>query len=211
MPTRSIAYIDGFNLYYAALRGGPHKWLDLERLIQLLRPRDQIEAINYCTALVVGSGRRRQEVYLRALATRPQIQVLLGKFKDKRVACSVTACLHGGSRRFIVPEEKRTDVNIALSMLDDAYRGACDRMVLISGDSDLVPALDLIKTRFPQIELVVYVPSRTAVRGAAVELRGAADKHRLLPLQLLPHAQLPATIPVCPGQVISKPGDCNPK
>ena len=45
-------YIDGFNLYYGALRGTPYKWLDLARLCQALLPSDTIQEIKYFTARV---------------------------------------------------------------------------------------------------------------------------------------------------------------
>ena len=31
-------YVDGFNLYYGALRGTPFKWLNLVKLAELLLP-----------------------------------------------------------------------------------------------------------------------------------------------------------------------------
>lgn len=51
--------------------------------------------------------------------------------------------------------------------------------------SDLVPVVNMVKTRFPAKQITVYVPSRNPVRGAAVGLRAAADKNRDLPLNLL--------------------------
>ena len=45
-------YIDGFNLYYGALKGTPYKWLDLARLCQALLPSDTIQEIKYFTARV---------------------------------------------------------------------------------------------------------------------------------------------------------------
>jgi hypothetical protein len=30
---RTIAYVDGFNLYYRALKGTPYKWLDLNKML----------------------------------------------------------------------------------------------------------------------------------------------------------------------------------
>jgi hypothetical protein len=45
-------YIDGFNLYYGALKGTPYKWLDLSRLCQTLLPSDTIHEIKYFTARV---------------------------------------------------------------------------------------------------------------------------------------------------------------
>jgi len=205
MAKRSIVYIDGFNLYYGALRGGPYKWLDLERYFTRLRQDDDIQVIRYFTALVAGPAQARQTTYLRALETLPRVQIALGRFKTRRIRCGVTACTHTGSRLFFAPEEKRTDVNIGIRMLDDAYQNLCDRFVVVSGDSDLVPALNLVKTRYPEKEIIVYVPSRSAIRGAAVELRAAADKNRTLPLALLRHCQFPATVNDGSGGVVSKP------
>ncbi len=75
----------------------------------------------------------------------------------------------------------------------------------VSGDSDLVPAVHMVKGRFPQKRITVYVPTNNPVRGYAVELRAAAHKNRDLPLQLLPRAQLPAQIPDGGGGQIIKP------
>src|SRR5687767_12045336 len=123
---RSIVYIDGFNLYYGAIRGGPDKWLDLQDYFRRLRQADQIQRIYYFTALVRGAGRVRQETYLRALSTLPLVTIVLGNYKYKQVPCNVRVCTHVGDRFFSVPEEKRTDVNIAIQMLDDAYQNTCD-------------------------------------------------------------------------------------
>lgn len=202
---RSNVYIDGFNLYYGAIRGGPFKWLDLQLLFTRLRQADQIQRIFYFTALVDGPGRPRQEIYLKALATLPLVTVVLGRYKYKRVKCHVPPCAHLGSRHFSVPEEKRTDVNIAVQMLDDAYQDTCDSFVVVSGDSDLVPGVNRVKSRFPQKEVIIYVPTRDPVRGAAVELRTSGDKHRDFPLGLLRPCQFPASVPDGAGGTINKP------
>jgi 6-hydroxy-3-succinoylpyridine 3-monooxygenase len=166
---------------------------------------DDIRKIHYFTAPIVGTARPNQDVYLRALATLPLVNVVLGKFKKKRVQCSVSACAHIGGKMFDTVEEKRTDVNVGIHMLDDAYQNRCDTLVLVSGDSDLVPALNMIKARFPSKTLIVYMPTRNPIRGAAVELRSAADKDRSLPLNLLPRTQFPPQIPDGTGGVITKP------
>ncbi len=93
-----------------------------------------------------------------------------------------------------MPEEKRTDVNIAVYMLDDAYQGRCDRIVLVSGDSDLVPAIRMVRARFPSIKTTVYVPAQAPQRAHAVELRTAAHASRELPLNLLSKAQFPTGV-----------------
>lgn len=202
---RSIVYIDGFNLYYGAIRGGPHKWLNIEQFFRLLRPGDDIQVIRYYTALIDGSHRPNQIAYLRALETLPLVKTVLGQFKNKQVTCRVADCPHSGSRRFTMSEEKRTDVNIAIDMVNDAHGDICDRQILVSGDSDLVPAVNHVKQCFPNMEIVVYVPAREGTRGAAVELRSAADRDRLLPLQILPHAQFSSRLPDGCGGFIEKP------
>ena len=92
------------------------------------------------------------------------MKVILGRFKNKLVNCGVTACAHANQRWFRIPEEKRTDVNIAESMVDDACQNRCDHLVLISGDSDLAPAVGVLRERFPQEESYRYVPSRNPTR-----------------------------------------------
>jgi hypothetical protein len=205
MKLRTIVYIDGFNFYYGAVRGTPYKWLDMEKCFLKLRPDDDIRQIWYFTALVDGSKGARQQIYLRALATRPLVQVILGKFKLKQVKCGVMGCKFPGSRIFDLPEEKRTDVNIAIQVLDDAHHDRADKFVIVSGDSDLVPSLEMVKAQWPEKQLIVYVPSRHPLRGAAVELRNAADKHKTFPQALLKVCQFPAELSDGRGGMIHKP------
>jgi len=98
LDVRAAFYIDGLNLYYGALRGSTHKWLDLESLCRRLLPHDDIVAIKYFTALVRPrlddpQVTSRQETYLRAVATLPRVFVHRGRFtsrvKSKVLADSV--------------------------------------------------------------------------------------------------------------------------
>lgn len=82
---RTIVYIDGFNLYYRALKGTLHKWLDIAAMSRAVLPPDcQIEAINYYTAHISGRADRgapqRQHAYLRAIATLPKVAIHFGNF-----------------------------------------------------------------------------------------------------------------------------------
>lgn len=203
--SRAIVYVDGFNFYYGSVRGTAYKWLDLEACFRRLRPGDDLRCIYYFTAIVDGAARRRQEPYLRALATLPLVRIVLGKFKTRHVKCRVAACTYAGVRSFDAPEEKRTDVNIALQLLDDGLHDRADRFVLVSGDSDLVPALEMLKSHVPQKQMIVYVPSRNRIRGAATELRHAADKDRTFPQALLRASQFPASVPDGRGGHNEKP------
>lgn len=202
---RTVVYIDGFNFYHGVIKGTRHKWLDLQKFFERLRPDDDVKAIRYFTAEMAPPQGTRQLVYLQALATRPKVIVVLGRFKTKTVTCGILPCSFTGDRKFVRPEEKRTDVNIALAMLDDAYQNLADNFVIVSGDSDLVPALHMLKARFPEKNVIVYIPARDGVRGAAAEMRGAADRNKTLPLDLLSHSQFAATLHDGAGGTITKP------
>jgi hypothetical protein len=49
----TFVYVDGFNLYYGAVKGTPYKWLDIHRLCQLLLPKNRILKLKYFTALML--------------------------------------------------------------------------------------------------------------------------------------------------------------
>jgi uncharacterized LabA/DUF88 family protein len=194
VPPRTCIYIDGFNLYYGAVKNTPYKWLDLQRYFRLLRPHDDLVGIRYFTAAVDGPSRANQETYWRALATLPLVEIVLGKFKTKRVECTHNLCTTVGRRFFEAREEKRTDVSIGVRMLDDAYQDVCDNLVLVSGDSDLVPPIVAVRNRFPDKRIFVYVPTNNLFRRHATELSAAAHRQRELPIQLLSRSQFPTQL-----------------
>ncbi|MBM4411527.1 MAG: NYN domain-containing protein [Chloroflexi bacterium] len=206
MTKRSVIYVDGFNFYYGMVRGTPWKWLNLQRYFELVRQDDDIQELVYFTAQVGGGAGKRQEVYLRALDTLPKARLVVGRYKDKTFTCGVSACPLPGPRRYRGVEEKQTDVGIGVRMVDDAYQGRAERIVVVSGDSDLLPALRLVKHRFPEIEVIVYVPAaRGSVRAAAVEMRSVADRARTLPAEPLKRSQFPPVIQTPSGVTITRP------
>ena len=87
---RTYVYIDGFNLYYGALKGTKFKWLDPKALVARLLPDNyHIETIRYFTARVSGipdpESPRRQAIYLSALKTIPEIKIHFGNFLTKTI------------------------------------------------------------------------------------------------------------------------------
>lgn len=201
-------YVDGLNLYYGSVRGTPYKWLNLEALFKKLRPDYSIQRIYYFTALVDSPHKQvNQLAYLRALNTLPLVKTVVGRFKNKTIKCGVAQCDYRGSRLFTVPEEKRTDVSMAVQMLDDAYQDNMDNVVVVSGDSDLVPALSRIRDKFSEKKIIVYIPSpsRYHLRAAAVEIRGIAHCARELPNLLIQRSQFPKELLGVDGQPIAKP------
>jgi hypothetical protein len=67
---RTNVYVDGFNLYYGAVKGTPYKWLDIRRMCELIFPKNEIAEIHYCTAIVQESFRTPLGTRSRASGSR---------------------------------------------------------------------------------------------------------------------------------------------
>jgi len=83
-------YVDGFNLYYGALKRRPYRWLNLKALSEEILPQGRsIDKVKYFTARVSGAidrdAPRRQQVYFNALGTVPEIEIFPGNFLAKTI------------------------------------------------------------------------------------------------------------------------------
>lgn len=150
MSNRTIVYVDGFNLYYGALKGTPYKWLDLGRLCALILPKDEIVAINYYTALVSArpgnpSAPNDQQIYLRALRTIPSLSITYGHFLTHSVQMTLTGVTPAKRVWVDKTEEKGSDVNIASHLVRDAYLKRFDVAVLMTNDSDLSEPVRIVR------------------------------------------------------------------
>lgn len=86
----TVVYVDGFNLYYGAVKDTPWRWLNLKELaLQVLPPGHTVTKVKYFTARVSGAADpdapRRQQVYLNALRTVPEIEIHFGRFLAKTI------------------------------------------------------------------------------------------------------------------------------
>lgn len=136
---RTFVYVDGFNLYYGAVKRTPYKWLDLDKMCRLLLPRHQILNIKYFTARVsarpADPGQpTRQQAFLRALRTIPHLEIIYGHFLTTEVTMPLAGRPAGtpAYAKVIKTEEKGSDVNLATHLLRDGYRGEYDAAVLIT-------------------------------------------------------------------------------
>ncbi len=166
---RTAFLVDGFNLYHAlqdasvALGGAGTKWLDLDSLCRSflgdIRGGAELAGIDYFSALatfresVDPGGIDRHRLYIECLQSRG-VRIHLGTFKQKR-----SLCLHCG-RESPRPEEKGTDVALAVRLLDLFWTDACDAAVLVTGDNDLAPAIRVSRERFPSKPVYCYFPYR---------------------------------------------------
>jgi len=145
---KANVYVDGFNLYYGAVKGTPYRWLNIAAMCRLLLPRDEINQIKYFTALVTPRPNdpdqpTRQQTYLRALRTIPNLTIILGSFLAHEVMMPL-APPTSGYVRVIKTEEKGSDVNLATHLLVDAYNDDYEIAVIVSNDSDLLAPIQVV-------------------------------------------------------------------
>ncbi len=88
----------------------------------------------------------RQQIYIRALETLPNLTVHYGHFLQSVVSMRLAKELTDGTAfvDVIKREEKGSDVNIASYMLVDAFRNDCDQLIVITNDSDLAEPIRII-------------------------------------------------------------------
>lgn len=148
---RTAFLIDGFNLYWSAvdasadLGGQSTKWLDIHALcssyLYAISKDASLQDVFYFSALAKhleasdpGKVKRHRD-FIECLEDSG-VKVHLADFKRKPdnrcYRCGHTWPQH---------EEKETDVALAAKLLELVATDACDTVVLMTGDTDLAPAV----------------------------------------------------------------------
>ena len=87
-------------------------------------------------------------------------------------------------------EEKRSDVNLAVSLVTDAAMDKADCFAVITGDSDQVGAIETVRHQFKK-QVVVFNPHASESK----HLKRAASYYCNIQRDLPARCQLPDTIP----------------
>lgn len=207
---RTSIYVDGFNLYFGALKGTPYKWLDIQALCAaLLNAENEITSIKYFTAYVSGTPQNQkraldQQIYVRALRRMtPKLEVITGQFSTHEVTKKLVTPING-QRHAVVYEttEKGSDVNLAVHLVNDSWLNTFDCAVVISGDSDLAESINLVRKHHPKKAVGVIAPGK---RSMSKKLIYASSFVRAVSTTVLAASQFPNHIP---GTNIFKPTDC---
>ena len=177
---RTNIYVDGFNLYYGVLKNTPYKWLDLKSLFQkLLNDSHEIVAIKYYTAKIsVRDGDTqapiRQSSYIRALEKHiPEFSVYYGHYLTHAATMPLANNNSDKKHKFVKvlkSEEKGSDVNLAVHLLNDAWLDEYDCAVIVSNDSDLAESARLVKSQHKKT-IGLISPSNTKNRKSTKMLR----------------------------------------
>jgi len=166
---RTAFIVDGFNVYHSLIQAGRDsstcvKWLDLQKLCRSFLPivgrsfagRAEIEDVFYYSASPIHrkpAKIRRHSFYMKCLKASG-VKVQLGRFKKKTAYC------RNCRSNYIAHEEKESDVAIAMRLFEVCFADKCDTAVLVTGDTDLAPAVRTCKRLFPSKHILFAFPYR---------------------------------------------------
>lgn len=148
MNHRCLILIDGSNFYFKLKDLRLHKLLsfDFTKLTRLLSHDASDVQITYYV------GRIRQDGSLKTKRLFDSQQKLLGNLKKHRVNYSLGYLLKSDDAY----HEKGVDVQIATDMLVAAYEDSHDRIILVSSDTDLAPAIKKARQKGKIVEYVGF-------------------------------------------------------
>lgn len=169
-----LALIDGFNYYhklkeYQDRYGTCVKWLDYRSLVESwLTDEDDksnVEII-YFSAIANWRGADsvlRHKLYLEALNVA-NVKVVLGEFKEKKThrcksteKCSNCTC-QPDKKKLVRHEEKNSDVNLAITLIEKSIKGEFDKCFILSADNDFTTAISRARELNPSIKVIIQPP-----------------------------------------------------
>lgn len=193
---RTRIYVDGYNFYYGCLKGTPFKWLDLMMLFERhilpsaatgAGPRTSELlplAIKYFTAEILEKAAKAAD----SVSSQARYHTALRKLYPDRIECIKGYYSLIESKAKIVDaerparwprecqeilvwklEEKQSDVSLALQLYHDAVTNQVDQAIVVTNDTDIAPALTMIRRHTPTIVGLV-VPTRDGERIPNTEL-----------------------------------------
>ena len=160
------------------------RWLDLSSLCETIvsssmGPGHAVDAVHYFSALArhtdpTGHGpAARHRVFIRALEASG-VTIHMGRFKKKTAKCGVfreptlvddspVACEKSSGTpcngKYVTWEEKETDVAMACEIMELALTDATEHIVIVlAGDTDLLPAIRRVRELRPSLEVTVAFP-----------------------------------------------------
>lgn len=204
---RTTIYVDGFNLYFGALRKTPYRWLDILALCNIYLPNNNITSIKYFTAKVSARPNdpqqpARQQAYLRALNTLPCVEIIYGHYLSHTISARLASPPSNGNPyvNIIKTEEKGSDVNLATHLLHDAHKNRYDVAIVISNDSDLLEPIKLVRSDLGK-QVGILNPQKNPSRAILPHI----DFIKQIRPGPLSASQFPNQITDKNGHIISKP------
>ena len=209
---RTAFLIDGFNLYHSVktasidlgLNGRGTRWLNIDAMcrsyLHAIGNNAQVVGIYYFSALAKHIEAFKPDVVARHRAyieclEATNVSVELARFKKKQIVCPYC------NQKIKRHEEKETDVAIAAKMLELLFQGSCDTIVLVTGDTDIVPAVKTAQRLFPKQTIAFLLPYKRHNK----ELAKLAPMHFEIKKETYARHQLPDPFITAKAKNIYKP------
>lgn len=217
---KTIVYVDGFNLYYCALKNTSYKWLDLMKLSKTLLNGNDIIGIRYYTASVSNSvsisAPVDQHVYLSALKTIPNLEIIKGRFQVTEKFMYLKQPLvfkptpqhpvninpSPQTVKVIKTEEKGSDVNLGVHLVRDAFLRKFEHAAVITNDTDLAEAIRIV-TEEVGLKVTLLCPEKK--RRPAQSLKDVATNTIRIRDNILQASQFSEKLNLNNGKTINKP------
>jgi len=194
---RTAYLVDGFNLYHSLVdaqrnqQGKTTKWLDLSAFCKsylhlvavACGTKVTLESIDYFSAPPIHRSQdeqARHALYMKCLKGTG-VQLALGQFKGRK--------------------EKETDVAIAAKLFEICHTGSAESVVLVTGDTDLAPAVRVCQSLFPTLTFLFAFP----YRRVNDELRALAPGSFKINARAYLRHQFPDPLVLPDGTSIAKP------
>ncbi|MCK5588903.1 MAG: NYN domain-containing protein [Candidatus Pacebacteria bacterium] len=148
-----ICYIDGYNLFHA-LENNPSAKINLLSLAKsLVNEGHKLVEVYYFSAYATWKPENmiKHREYVKILE-ETGVKVVMSHFKRKDMKCNNCKSV------WVTHEEKETDVKLSLQILKDAEDDKFDVAYLLSGDSDIVPAIVDVRERHPEKRILAVLP-----------------------------------------------------
>lgn len=157
MRERAALYVDGFNLYHSIkdLNEPFLKWCNLWALGELIIPKNSqvLVRVVFCTAYYPGDQKKRwrHDQYRNALEVAG-VECVFGHYIMEPKQCG------NCGDTWEKPSEKETDINVALTLMNDAWQDKYDVAYLLTADSDQAATARAFSEAFPQRKLITVAP-----------------------------------------------------
>jgi len=219
--SRVVFLIDGFNMYHSLVDahntlGIYAKWLDLHSLCRSYIPlfgKDAVlEEVHYFSAFAHhkndASVIKRHEAYKNCLEDAGVI-THMGRFKARTTQCPLSGKIDDGDPAIQCPlgghftrhDEKETDVAIAVKLCELVHKKRAEIIVLVTGDTDLTPAVRLCNEDSPKTTVLFAFP----YKRSNAELKRLAPKSFEISIDAYKRHQFHNPMILSDGRQINKP------
>lgn len=170
---KCIVFIDGSNFYFKLKDLGLNNLLNFDFAgfaNSLAGDRKLVGAVYYIGKIRTDGTAKTRELFNSQ-------QKLLGHLRNHKYRYSLGYLLRSDGKF----HEKGVDVNIAVDMLAATYEDLCDSILLVSSDTDLLPAVKKAKQKGKTVEYIGFSHKPSVAMVANCSTSRLLTKEDLLP------------------------------